>query len=277
METYQLNNGVRIPSLCIGTNRMNHEKLIEIVRAAIDAGITFFDSARDYGNEPVVGDVLNSVLKEKGLSRNSIHITTKVGNSQQVSQNMSRELDISLKNLKTDYIDVWLLHWPYPGFYIENLRQMNSLINSGKVKAIGLANPRLRHLKALYEETGIIPQVIQIEHHPFRLTKDILECCEEHNIQVEAYSPLCFMIEKLRENPVLKEIALKYKKSLGQVVLRWHYQHNIIPVFRSEKPTRFKENVDIFDFELSHEDMERIYNLDEDYKFIPESLHCLGY
>ena len=190
---------------------------------------------------------------------------------------MHKEIIKSLKNLQTEYLDIWLLHWPVPDYYIDNFREMKRIMEDGLVKAIGLANPRVRHLKKLYEETGITPQVIQIEHHPFRLSKDILDYCEEHHIQVEAYSPLCFMIEKLRENPVLKGIALKYRKSLGQVVLRWHYQHNIIPVFRSEKPTRFKENAAIFDFDLSHEDMERIYNLDEDYKFIPESLHCLGY
>lgn len=272
-----LNNGYRIPSMCIGTNRMNLVKLESIISAALDAGFFFFDSARDYMNEHLVGEALHKSLTERGISRKDIFITTKVGNGQQQNRDMHKEIIKSLKNLQTEYLDIWLLHWPLPNYYIDNFREMKRIMEDGLVKAIGLANPRVRHLKKLYEETGITPQVIQIEHHPFRLSKDILDYCEEHHIQVEAYSPLCFMIEKLRENPILKGIALKYRKSLGQVVLRWHYQHNIIPVFRSEKPARFKENAAIFDFELSHEDMERIYNLDEDYKFIPESLHCLGY
>lgn len=277
MQTHKLNNGYNLPVMCVGTNRMDLSKLVPILNGALDAGISFFDSARDYGNEPQVGEALQTVLSERGFKREDVCITTKVGNGQQTSNDMYHEIELSLRNLRTEYVDLWMLHWPLPGYYIENMRQMVEIMKSGKVKAIGLANPRVRHLKKLYDETGITPQVIQIEHHPFRLSKDILTYCEDHKIQVEAYSPLCFMIGKLRENPVLIEIAKKYGKSLGQIVLRWHYQHHIIPVFRSEKPTRFKENVGIFDFELSQDDMNMIFALDEDYKFIPESLHCLGY
>jgi diketogulonate reductase-like aldo/keto reductase len=277
MERRHLNNGYSIPVIATGTNRMNYDQLYQIIKGALSAGLSHFDSARDYGNEKQVGQALYDVMQESSIARSDLFVTTKVGNSQQVAKNMRREIEQSLLNLQTDYIDIWLLHWPQPDCFIENIKQMNQIMQEGLVKAIGIANPRVRHLELLKKETGIVPQVIQIEHHPFRLSRDILEYCNENQICVQAYSPLCFMIDKLKENVVLKQIAAKYGKSLGQIVLRWHYQHGIVPVFRTTNPKRFKENVDIFDFEINKEDMNAIFSLDEDFKFIPESLHCFAY
>ena len=247
------------------------------MKGALEAGFVFFDSARDYGNEPVVGEVLSQLMNKLNINRSDVFITTKLGNTQQVKRDMAHEIDLSLKNLRTDYVDIWFLHWPYPDYYEDNLMQMYQLREQGKARAIGLANPRVRHLQRLVDLGMPLPDVIQIEHHPFRISQDILDFCKKHQIQVEAYSPLCFMIEKIRENEVLKNIAVEHGKSLGQIVLRWHYQHQVIPVFRSEKPSRFNENADIFDFELNSEEMQMINALDEDFKFIPESLHCPGY
>lgn len=272
-----LNNGYSLPVMAVGTNRMDKQLLVSIISNAFTAGISYFDTARDYGNEHVVGEALSYVLKSNGLKRSDFYITTKVGNGQQLSCNMRKEIDISLKSLQVDYVDLWLLHWPLPDYFINNFKQMHSLMQEGKVRAIGLANPRVRHLEMLKDSLGIIPQVIQIEHHPFRVSRDILNYCKENNIIIQAYSPLCFMIDKLKNNDILKRIAFKYNKSLAQIVLRWHYQHGITPVFRSTNPMRYKENADIFNFEISNEDMEEIFSLDEDYKFIPESLHCYGY
>jgi diketogulonate reductase-like aldo/keto reductase len=277
MESRLLNNGYSIPIVATGTNRMNYNKLYSIIGGALSAGINHFDTARDYGNEALVGQALHNVMHESKLSRSDIFVTTKVGNTQQASKNMWSEIEKSLKNLQMDYIDLWLLHWPLPDYYEENMRQMQQIMEDGLVRAIGIANPRVRHLEQLKIKTGIVPQVIQIEHHPFRQSNDILEYCEENKICIQAYSPLCFMIDKLKENDVLKQLAAKYKKTLGQIVLRWHYQHNIIPVFRTTNPMRYKENVDIFGFQIEKEDMDKIFALDEDFKFIPESLHCFGY
>lgn len=276
-EKHTLNNNYDIPVIAAGTNRMNYEMLKSIVNGALENGVCHFDSARDYGNEPIVGQALNEIIHEKKLNRNSFFITTKVGNSQQIGKDMSSELNKSLNNLKLDYIDLWMLHWPLPDFYIDNFCQMNELMKSGKVKAIGLANPRVRHLESLKNNTGILPQVIQIEHHPFRVSRDILDYCKENGIIIQAYSPLCFMIEKIRENTTLYMLSQKYGKTIGQIVLKWHLQHGIVPVFRTTNPKRFIENTDINDFELSDTDMNLIFSLDEDYKFIPESLHCSGY
>ncbi|MFR2070234.1 MAG: aldo/keto reductase family protein [Bacteroides nordii] len=276
MERVKLRNDFELPVMSVGTNRMGYDKMFSILSSAVDAGITFIDTARDYGNESVVGDVLCKIVQHRGLSRDNLFVTTKVGNSQQFGTDMFKQIDISLRNLKLDYIDLWLLHWPYPDLYMDNLRQMEVIYKSGKVKSFGVANCRLRHLKTM-ETANLLPHVIQIEHHPFRHSGDILKYCKDRRIQIEAYSPLCFMIEKLRWNPVLLRISEKHGKSLGQIILRWHYQHHVIPVFRTENPERFKENADIFTFELDREDMMNIGVLDEDYKFIPESLHCPGY
>lgn len=278
MEKFTLNNGVQLPVLSIGTNRMKQEKLESILSAAIDAGITFFDTARDYGNEKVVGQAIKKVCDLKSIKREDIFITTKVGNSQQLRKNMLFEIEESLNNLKTEYIDLWLLHWPYPDFYIDNYLQMEKILDSGKVRAIGIANCQERHLyKLLDSPIKYIPMVIQIEHHPLRVSHDLLQYCKKLGIIIEAYSPFCFMIDKIRKNELLISLAEKYHKTVGQIILRWHYQHQILPVFRSENPNRFKENANIFDFSISYEDMNKINSLDEDFKFIPESLHCPGY
>lgn len=277
ITTYVLRNGIRLPKLCVGTNRMNKRLLGEVVPAAIRSGLRFFDSAQAYGNEDLVGAAIKAAIDEKGLSRGEIFITTKVDNSRQVGRDMRRELDISLRKLQMDYVDLWLQHWPYPDYFIDNFRQMEELLASGKVKSIGIANPRIRHLQELYDTIGLLPHIIQIELHPFRQVPELLSYCQEHRIQVAAYSPLCFMIDRLRYNPLLMELGGKYGKSVGQIVLRWHLQRGVLPVFRSEKATRFAENANVFDFALGEDDMNRISTLDEDYKFIPESLHCPGY
>lgn len=256
---------------------MDRQLLNVVVPAAINAGFRFFDSAQAYGNEGIVGAAIKAAIAAYGLSRDEIFITTKVDNSRQLGRDMRRELDNSLRQLQMDYVDLWLQHWPCPGYFIDNFRQMADLLASGRVKSIGIANPRIRHLQELYDTTGLLPHVIQIELHPFRQVPELLSFCKMHGIQVAAYSPLCFMVDRLKRNPLLVELGSKYGKSVGQIVLRWHLQRGVLPVFRSEKATRFAENANIFDFVLGADDMNRIATLDEDYKFIPESLHCPGY
>jgi len=267
-----------MPPIVETTNWMDYPQMKELVTAGLKVGFRAFDTARDYGNEPIVGRVMKECLKEQGLKREDIFITTKIGNSQQRLGNIEEQIDLSLRNLQTDYVDLWMMHWPYPGYYVDTWRKMEKVYKSGKVRAIGMANYRVRHFEHLFNEgVEIMPHCVQMELHPMRAADDIVAYCREHDIAIQAYSPLCRMIEKIRESKELKEIAENHGKSIPQVILRWHIQNKTVPVFKTLKPHRLKENFDIFDFNLSDVEMKMVASLDEDYKYHLESASCPGY
>lgn len=278
MHNTILSNGVKMPSMVMSTNYMDYPLMKEVVMAGLNLGFRAFDTARDYCNEPVVGDVIRDCLKETGMKREDVFITTKIGNSQQALGNIEEQIDISLKNLKTDYVDLWLMHWPFPGCYIDTWRKMEKVYNSGKVKAIGVANYHIRHFDKLFAAgIDVIPHCVQFECHPMRTADKLLSYCHEKGIQIQAYSPICRMIPKIRESEILKEISARTGKTIAQVILRWHYQRGTIPVFKSTNPLRLKENFDIWDFELNEDDINKINSLDEDYKYHLESASCPGF
>lgn len=267
-----------MPSMVMSTNYMDYPLMKEVVTSGLQLGLRAFDTARDYFNEPVVGEVIQDCLKETGTNREDIFITTKIGNSQQEMGNIEEQIDISLRNLKTDYIDLWLMHWPYPEYYIDTWRKMEKVYQTGKVKAIGVANYHIRHFENLLSAgIDIIPHCVQFECHPMRTADELIAYCLSKGIAVQAYSPICRMIPKIRESDVLKEISFRTGKTIAQVILRWHYQRGTVPVFKSVKPSRIKENFDIWDFELSSADMNKINMLDEDYKYHLESSSCPGF
>ena len=273
-----LSNGVEMPPIVETTNWMNYLQMKELVSAGLKVGFRAFDTARDYGNEPIVGCVMKECLAEQGLKREDIFITTKIGNSQQQLGDIEEQIDMSLRNLQTDYVDLWLMHWPYPNYYVDTYRKMEKVYKSGKVRAIGMANYRVRHFEHLFKEgVEIMPHCVQFELHPMRTAEDIVTYCREKNIAIQAYSPLCRMIGPIRNSEMLKAIAETHGKSIAQVILRWHYQNHTVPVFKSLKPHRLKENFDIFDFQLSESEMEQVSSLDEDYKYHLESASCPGY
>lgn len=276
----ELSNGILMPCMSIGTNWMDYDELYPVVRAGIEAGFRSIDTARDYGNENVVGLVIKDVLRDLGMKREEIFITTKIGNSQQIRGNIEEQLEISLKNLRTDYIDLWLMHWPYPDYYIETWKKMELIYNNGNgpVKSIGVANFQERHFKKLFAESvKIIPMVNQMEYHPLRTACSLKDFMREHLIVLEAYAPLCRLVSPLKDASIFKRLQAKYNKSVGQIILRWHIQQESIPVFKSYKPSRFKENIDIFNFELADNEMEEINALNIDYKYHLESASCPGY
>ncbi len=276
----ELNNGTRMPLMAIGTNWMNYKELRPIVEAGLKAGFRAFDTARDYGNEDVVGAVIKDVLPEFGLKRSDIFITTKIGNYQQIKGEIAKELEQSLNNLQTEYIDLWLMHWPYPGYYCNTWEKMSMLYTeTDKVKAIGVANFQQRHLECLVEPSDIItPMVNQMEFHPLRTSVSLTDYMQKNNIRLQAYAPLCRLIPPLKEAAILKSLEKKYSKSIGQIILRWHIQKGfVMPIFKSYKPTRFSENTNIFDFELTAQEMQSIDALDIDYKYHLESCNCPGY
>lgn len=278
MSKILLSNGVEMPPIVETTNWMDYPVMKELVSAGLKIGYRAFDTARDYGNEDVVGRVMKESLAEQGLKREDVFLTTKIGNSQQTLGNIEEQVDISLQNLQTDYIDLWLMHWPYPDHYVDTWRKMERIYKSGKVRAIGMANFRIRHFEHLFKEgVDVIPHCVQMELHPLRTAEDIVAYLRERNIAVQAYSPLCRMIPKIRENVLLKAIADAHGKTVGQVILRWHIQNQTVPVFKSLRPKRLQENFDIFDFALSDEEMKTVSSLDEDYKYHLESTSCPGY
>lgn len=278
MRNVILSNGVEMPSMVMSTNYMDYPLMKEVVMAGLKLGFRAFDTARDYGNEPVVGKVLRDCLKELGMKRKDIFITTKIGNGQQALGNIEEQIDISLKNLQTEYVDLWLMHWPYPNFYIDTWRKMEKVYKTGKVKSIGMANYHIRHFEKLFSANiEVNPHCVQFECHPMRTADELIAYCRNQQIAIQAYSPICRMIPKIREAEVLKEISARTGKTIAQVILRWHYQRGTVPVFKSTKPQRLEENFNIWDFELSFEDMKNINALDEDYKYHLESSSCPGF
>lgn len=269
-----------MPVMAIGTNWMNYSELYSVMRAGFEAGFRAIDTARDYGNEPVVGAVLKNVLKDLNMSRSDVFITTKIGNSQQIKGNILEQIDQSLRNLQTDYVDLWLMHWPYPDYFRLTWEKMTEVYtNTGKVRAIGVANYRERHFKQLLNSGDVlIPMVNQIEYHPLRTVVDLKGYMQLHNIKLQAYAPLCRLVDPLKNADVLNNLSKRYNKSIGQIILRWHIQQgDVMPIFKSYKPSRFKENIDIFDFELTQEEMSSIFSLNIDYKYHVESCNCPGY
>lgn len=294
MQKRILNNGIEIPSIMLGTSICDRQSLSRFgnhvsdkllfkqmtdgLIYAVRNGVTGIDTGRDYNNEPILGKIFNDLFKNHIVKREELFITTKVGNGQQRFCDMEKELDISLKSLKLDYLDLWMLHWPLPDFYIDNWKQFCKIYKSGKVKAIGIANVRERHLLELEQaDVEVMPQIIQVECHPFRTVEGLRKLCNEKNIQLEAYTANCAMLPFVRENVVLNELAKKYRKSLTQIIMRWHLQQGVIPIFSSNNPNHISENIDVFDFELTEDDVKRIFDLNIDYKYHPESVNCPGY
>lgn len=271
-------NGIEIPPIIMSTNWMDYPTMKKVVSAGLKIGFRAFDTARDYGNEHIVGKVLKECLAEQGLKREDIFITTKIGNGQQRLGNISEQINISLKNLQTDYVDCWLMHWPYPNYYIDTYHKMEKVYQSGKVHAIGMANYHVRHFEKLWEAGfDIAPHCVQFEHHPMRTADDIVAFCRAHNIVIQAYSPLCRMVDPIKNSPILKAIANRTGKSVSQIILRWHYQHQSIPCFKSVNIKRLEENFNIWNFELPIEDMEAINSMNCDYKYHIESASCPGF
>lgn len=282
MDYYILNNGYKVPQFSFGMSfikdRQNYEGYCKIINSAIDGGFRWFDSARDYGNEAIVGKAIKAVCAAKGIQRNEIFITTKVGNSQQAKGNLKKEIEMSLNNLKTDYIDVWMLHWPYSEFYIDSWQQMIDIYKEGKVRAIGICNMNAYYLNRLIAaEVELLPMVIQNEIHPFNNDADFIASCIEHKILFEAHTSCGSMIDKVMENRILIKLGLKHNKTISQIILRWHYQKGRVAITRSKNLQRCLTLLDIFDFSLSVDEINSIDLLNENYCVIPKSLCCIGY
>lgn len=258
MEFITLNNGLVMPQLGYGVFKVPEQEVYEAVREALQAGYRSIDTAMIYENEAGVG----RALRDSGIPREDIFLTTKVWNKDQGYDQTLAAFQTSLDKLGVDYVDLYLIHWPMPDedLYMDTWRALEHLYAEGKTKAIGVSNFHIPHLKRILEEGTIVPAVNQIELHPFLSQEAIRSFCREHGIFVEAWSPLMKGRDALTE-PVIVDIAARYDKTPAQVILRWHLQHEIIAIPKSVTPSRIRENLNVFDFVLSAEEMNHIDQL----------------
>lgn len=259
MNIVTLNNGVKMPQLGFGVWQVENEKVTAAVAKALEVGYTSIDTAMIYRNEEGVG----KAIKESGIPRENLFVTTKVWNSDQGYDKAIKAYDESLKRLGLDYVDLYLIHWPTPEYdeYVDTYKALEKLYKDGRVKAIGVCNFEIEHLQRLLDECEIRPVLNQVECHPYFAQNELKDFCAKHDIYVEAWSPLDQGGEVLQDKDV-QAIADAHGKTNAQVVLRWHLQNDTIVIPKSVTPSRIEENFNVFDFELSAEEMKVIDALD---------------
>lgn len=250
-----LTNGVEIPLIGLGTYKMHGYELEKAIETGLEAGYRHIDTAALYGNEEEIGNTLNNL----GVKREDIFITTKVWNDDQGYDNTMNAIDVSLDKLQTDFVDLYLVHWPIPEKRGYTWEAMIQIYDERKARSIGVSNYTSAHIDELMKKSPITPVVNQIEITPFLYQKKLAAKCESYDIKVQAHSPLV-RGTKLN-NPTLKEIAEKYGKTTAQILIRWSLEKGFIVLPKSANPDRIKENIDVFDFELNTEDISKIDSL----------------
>ena len=260
-NNFKLNNGVLIPSIGFGTWQISeNEAIVNAIKNAIEVGYRHIDTAAVYENEKGVG----LGIKESGIDRKELFVTSKVWNSERGYETTLKAFDKTLNDLQLDYLDLYLIHWPAIKKQFDNWQQINNdtwraleeLYKSGRVRAIGLSNFLPQHIKPLMKQATVLPMVNQIEYQPGYMQPECVEFCKEHNILVEAWSPLGS--GKLLKNDTLQSIAKKYNKSVAQLCIKWVIQNGLLPLPKSVTPSRIKENFEVTDFTIDPKDMKII-------------------
>ncbi len=263
-----LNNGQAIPQFGFGVFQIPPDETAAAVSTALDAGYRHVDTAQMYRNEAGVGEA----IAKSGLDRGEVFVTSKLGNDAHEPDDARAAFDATLKALGMDYVDLFLIHWPLPGRYggdfISTWRTLEEFYREGRARSIGVSNFQPHHLRRLHGETDIIPAVNQIEVHPYLTQDEVRAFCTEHQIAVEAWSPLGR--GGVLADPVVMSVAKRAGKTPAQVVLRWHVQRGDIVFPKSVTPDRIRENIDIFDFELSAADVEDLSALNRDERTGPD-------
>lgn len=262
-DTVELNNGVKMPWLGLGVwqgKPRDGDDVVAAIRHALTIGYRSIDTAAGYENEPGVG----KAVRESGLNRENVFITTKLRNSDQGYETTLAAFEESRKKLGVDYIDLYLIHWPNLDKLEKTWRAFEKLYEEGLVRAIGVSNFQIRHLERLFQTANIIPAVNQVEYHPLLTQRTLHDFCMAHNIQLEAWSPL--MKGNLSDDTITG-LTEKYGKTPAQIVLRWDLQNRVVTIPKSIQSSRIEENADVFDFQLTDEDMAKISALNQDYRF----------
>lgn len=260
MEYITLNNGIKMPQAGFGVFQVkDQEECTRVVLDAIDAGYRLIDTAQSYGNEEAVG----KAIQLSSVPREELFITTKVWISNYGYENAKASVEESLKKLQLDYIDLVLLHQPFKDYH-GAYRALVDLYKERKIKTIGVSNFYPDRLVDLCLDTDVVPAINQVEVNPFHQQDKALEYNQKYGVQLEAWAPFAEGKNGIFTNETLMEIGKKYNKSVGQVILRWLVQRGIVPLAKTVRKERMKENLDIFDFELSQEDMDTIASLNKD-------------
>jgi len=262
MKYAKLNNGLEIPMLGFGVFQVaDGNECYDAVKCALEAGYRHIDTAAVYRNEASVG----RAIKDSGVKREDIFLTTKVWNDVQRNGIVADAFQQSLDALQTDYLDLYLVHWAVrPKKYVDTWKELEKIYKSGRTKAIGVSNFMEKHIEDIKAVWETVPVINQVELHPEFSQKPLRDFCQKLGIVVQAYTPLggSKNVERMLKNPILNEIGAKYNKSAAQVILRWNIQSGIVTIPRSIKPDRIKANFDIFDFELSAEDIAKVDAID---------------
>lgn len=297
MRKFKLSNGVELPSLCFGTDitsihssGLNRKVQIlkqfvkiklhinvdvskknfylpKMIKLCMDNGCNHFDTSRAYGaSEYMLGSIL------KSYSRTSYFVTTKLSNQDQLKDNVRGGFETSLKELGMDYVDLYLMHWPVTGKFIDSWKEMEKLYKEGKCKAIGVCNFNIHHFEELKKHAEIMPMVNEIECHPLFIQNEIREYCKQNNIQIMAYTSTARMDRRF-SNTCLKEIAKKYHKNEAQVILKWHQQIGNVPIVNSSNKEHMLANIKIDDFILEDDDIEKInkMNINSRLRYDPDN------
>ncbi|GAB1758413.1 aldo/keto reductase [Priestia aryabhattai] len=268
-DTVTLHNGVKMPWLGLGVFKVEEgPELVNAVKTAIVKGYRSIDTAAIYENEEGVGEGIRQGLKEAGLSREDIFVTSKVWNADLGYEETLAAYETSLQKLGLEYLDLYLIHWPVEGKYKEAWKALETLYKEEKVRAVGVSNFQIHHLEDLMKDGEVKPVINQVEYHPRLTQKELHAFCQKHDIQLEAWSPL--MQGELLDNDVLKEIAEKHGKSVAQIILRWDLQNGVVTIPKSTKEHRIVENSSVFDFELDAEDVSKINELNQNHRVGPD-------
>lgn len=258
-KSITLSNGVKMPQLGFGVWQVNNEQVSSAVTAAIENGYRSIDTAKIYENEVGTGEG----IKNSGIKRGDIFITTKVWNDEQGYDNTLKAFDDSLKRLSLDYVDLYLIHWPVKNAALaaDTWRAMERIYMDKRARAVGVSNFNPKQLESLKSAANLMPMVNQVQISPYNTQVELRSYCKAENIAVEAYSPLN-RGGAILSDPLIAKIARKHKKTAAQVILRWHLQQDIIIIPKSVKAERIKQNADIFDFTLSDDELDSISSLD---------------
>lgn len=298
MEYIELSNNNRIPKMGLGTDsvlfvRKLHTSKSKLMRRAwsfyyrrimlkvwnrqlsnsiikaFKMGYRLVDTSAAYLNEEAIG----RAIKKSGIPRNEIFIQTRITNKQQYSHSVRESFFASLKKLGVDYVDMYMIHWPVTGVFLDTWREMEKLYKEGYIKNLGVANCHQHHIEDILRICEVRPVLNQVEVHPLFTQKPLIDYCKSEGIQVEAYSPIAQNNDRLRNSKKLKNIASNHGKSLQQVVLRWHIQNGVIPVPRSTNIKRLASNIDVFDFSLTGEEMKIIdaININSRLRYDPDN------